>query len=82
MASINRPVRKPLRLPGFNYANTGMYFVTICTRTMQEQRFGTIVEGQVILNDAGVMVAATWETNIGRYPSAALVAFVVMPNHM
>jgi len=58
-----------------------MYFVTICAQYM-ESRFGEIEDGRLVLNDAGVMVASTWEANATRYRGVALDAFVVMPNHM
>lgn len=74
------PVRKPPRLSGFDYAACGMYFITICVQHM-ESRFGAIDDGGVRLNEAGVMIASTWEANATRYPGVALDAFVVMANH-
>lgn len=76
-----QPVRKPTRLRGVDYAAAGAYFVTMCVQHM-EPRFGTIRDGQVILNTAGEMVARVWEENIARYPGTELDAYVVMPNHM
>jgi REP element-mobilizing transposase RayT len=75
------PFRKSPRLTGFDYATAGAYFVTICTHHM-EPRFGSVVNRMLTLNDAGQMVASHWETNIERYPGAALDAFVIMPNHL
>jgi REP element-mobilizing transposase RayT len=75
------PVRKPLRLGGFDYSSCGIYFVTVCVQHM-ESRFGAIEDGQVALNDAGLMVASIWESNATRYSGIALDAFVVMPNHL
>lgn len=76
-----RAVRKPTRIPGFDYAAAGMYFVTMCVRHM-EPRFGAIENGEVRLNAAGEMVARMWRRNIERYQGVALDLFVVMPNHM
>lgn len=28
---MNRPERKPNRLPGYDYSSPGAYFITICT---------------------------------------------------
>lgn len=75
------PTRKPNRLPGFDYASCGMYFVTICVQHM-ESRFGAIDDGCIRLNEAGLMIASAWEENASRYPGVALDAFVVMPNHV
>lgn len=76
-----RPVRKPTRLPRFDYASAGMYFITICVQGM-ESRFGEIANADVRLNEAGEMVAELWEENAERYAGIALDAFVVMPDHM
>src|SRR5215204_502924 len=81
MRANTLPVRKPTRLAGFDYASCGMYFITICVQNM-ERRFGEIDDGLLALNDAGTMVASTWESNVARYPGSALDLYVVMPNHM
>lgn len=72
---------KSLRIVGFDYSNTGAYFLTICTRNM-EPRFGNVVESGMALNDAGMMIGAIWESNADRYPDLALDTFIVMPNHL
>jgi REP element-mobilizing transposase RayT len=74
-------IRKPLRRAGFDYANCGMYFITICVQHM-ESRFGHINDNQAVLNGAGLLIASTWEANAARYDDTALDQFVVMPNHM
>lgn len=76
-----RPVRKPTRIPGYDYATAGMYFMTMCVQH-RESRFGTFEHSAVCLNAAGEMVARVWQENIERYPGAALDLFVVMPDHM
>ncbi len=48
----------------------------------KELRFGTIEDGLVQLNEAGAMVSSSWESNVSRYPGAALDVFVVMPDHI
>lgn len=78
---MQHPVRKPLRLPGYDYSEPGMYFVTICTRNM-ECRFGEIVEGQMLMNRAGIMVENDWHANANRYGGIVMDSFIVMPNHV
>lgn len=80
-ANQQRPVRKPTRLPGFDYASAGMYFITICTQGM-DARFGDFADDDVQLNEAGLMVAKVWEENATRYEGIALDAYVIMPDHM
>jgi len=43
--------------------------------------FGEIVDGKMILNDAGRMVENEWLKIPNRFPNTQLHEFVVMPNH-
>ena len=72
--------RRSIRLRGYDYASPGAYFVTMCA---QDRRclFGTIIAGELLLNDAGRMVAAIWEGLPERFPTIVLDAYVVMPDH-
>lgn len=72
--------RRSLRLQGYDYAQAGAYFVTICTQG-RECLFGQIVDGEMLLNDAGRMVQAEWEALPGRFTGIDVDAFIVMPNH-
>jgi REP-associated tyrosine transposase len=79
-----RPVerrRHPLRLRGFDYAQPGLYFVTICTHN-RVCLFGEIDGGQMRLSEAGRTVARAWQQLPVRFPSVSTDAFVVMPNHV
>jgi len=44
--------------------------------------FGEIVEGVMHLNEAGHIVAWTWQDLSNHVPNGILDAFVVMPNHV
>ena len=79
MRYITHP-RKNIRLPYYDYTSGGMYFITICTRH-REAFFGTITDGELILNDAGAMVKHTWQTIPDRFPSVYLHEYIIMPNH-
>ena len=72
--------RKSIRLEGFDYSHVGYYFVTICVHHRMNL-FGNIVNGQVVLNDAGHMVKSVWDELPMHYP-IEIDAFVVMPNHI
>ena len=52
--------RRSIRLKGYDYRQPGAYFVTICTRRWQHL-FGEIVNGQMIRNAIGEIVAAEWQ---------------------
>ncbi|MEZ5540029.1 MAG: transposase [Pseudomonadales bacterium] len=73
--------RRSVRLRGYDYAQAGAYFVTICTQN-RECLFGEIVDGMMVLNDAGRMVKHSWQWLASQYDYVGLDAWVVMPNHL
>lgn len=73
--------RRSLRLKGHDYAEAGAYFVTVCTQG-RTWMFGEVVGDSVVLNDAGRSVQDVWNGLPSRFPTIALDAFVVMPNHV
>jgi putative transposase len=70
-----------LRLPGYDYAQPGAYFVTAVVLD-RACLFGTVSNCNVVLNDLGNMVQFHWEALSGRFPSVSLDVFIVMPNHL
>jgi REP element-mobilizing transposase RayT len=76
-----RPNRRSLRLKGYDYAQAGAYFVTICTQG-RVCLFGEVVDGEMRLNAAGAVVDAEWHGLPRRFPGIQTDAFVVMPNHV
>jgi putative transposase len=73
--------RRPIRLDGYDYAETGAYFVTICTQG-HVCLFGEIADDQMNVNEAGSMVQTAWDELSSHYPGVSTDAFVVMPNHV
>jgi len=73
--------RQSVRLKEYNYSSVGAYFITICVQG-RECLFGEIVAGEIRLNDAGRLVAASWHGLPGRFQHVILDEFVVMPNHV
>jgi len=72
--------RKQQRLIHFDYTTPGAYFVTICVSDMQ-CKLGDVVEGQMVLNEAGELVKTCWLDLPHHYSNCDLDEFVVMPNH-
>jgi putative transposase len=68
-------------LRGYDYSAPGAHFVTACTQN-RECLFGDIVDGVMVCNDAGRMVADVWYSLTTHYPHAVLDAFTMMPNHV
>lgn len=75
------PRRKNLRMQGWDFTSPGWYFLTLCTKGMRSV-FGTIVNGRMILNDAGRHADAFWREIPAHFPHAVVDEHVVMPNHV
>ena len=75
------PRRRALRLQGFDYAQSGAYFVTICADE-RAPLFGEILDGTVRLSDAGLIVDACWRAIPEHASHVVLDAYVVMPDHL
>jgi REP element-mobilizing transposase RayT len=73
--------RRSIRLPAYDYAGPGAYFVTICTHN-RDSLFGQVGDGEMRLNRVGEMVSAEWLRMPVVRPKVVSDAFVVMPNHM
>ncbi|MBK9124089.1 MAG: hypothetical protein IPM16_13370 [Chloroflexi bacterium] len=73
--------RRSIRLQGYDYTQSGAYFVTICTRD-RTCLFGEIADGTMTLNPVGEVVQACWDAIPTHFPTVELDAFVVMPNHV
>ena len=70
------------RAQWWDYANNGMYFVTICTQH-RKHFFGKIFDRKMELNKIGEIVVREWKRTFDMRPDMNLCmdAFVVMPNH-
>ena len=72
--------RRSIRLPQYDYAQPGVYFVTICTHE-HECVLGEIVDGVMILNDWGIVADRFWDEVSAHFHGVAVDAHVIMPNH-
>ena len=73
--------RRSIRLTGYDYKQSGAYFVTIVTRN-RLCLFGDISDGEMVLSDTGRIAKASWVGLSSRFPTVSLDSFVVMPNHI
>ena len=69
------------RLKDYDYSQPGAYFVTTCTH-QKVCLFGEVVDGEIILNDAGKIVRECWLDLPNHYSNVQLDEFIVMPNHV
>ena len=72
--------RRSIRLRGYDYSRSGLYFITICTRN-RLHLFGKIINGIMALNDAGKMVEQIWNKIPNDFNHTRLHEFIIMPNH-
>src|SRR5260221_5654540 len=73
--------RRSIRLDGYDYAQEGAYFITICTHH-REELFGEVQDGAMLLNANGHLVTEHWQKLPDFHLNLALDVFVVMPNHL
>ena len=73
--------RRSIRLPEYDYASPGGYFVTICTAE-RACLLGTVEDGVFVPSRAGHIVAACWEEIPRHFSGVETDEFVVMPNHL
>ncbi len=71
---------KSARKLGYDYTSDGWYFVTICTKNM-EQFFGNITDGKMNLSEIGKIVENYWLEIPKHFPFVELDEFSIMPNH-
>jgi putative transposase len=73
--------RNTNRIPQHNYSAPGYYFITICTKNRLEL-FGTVKNGQIVLNDLGNMVNTWWQKTFEKYQNLLNDVYIIMPNHI
>ncbi|MGM0377476.1 MAG: transposase [Bacteroidota bacterium] len=73
--------RRSIRLQGYDYSSPGEYFITICTQN-RESLFGDVINGEMVLNDVGIIAREFWNRISERYENVVLDTFIVMPNHV
>ena len=66
--------RRSIRLKGYDYAQAGLYFITICCRD-RTCRFGSIEKGEMILNEYGQIATNEWMKLSERFLNFELDVF-------
>jgi REP element-mobilizing transposase RayT len=73
--------RHSIRLPSFDYASAGAYFVTIVT-AKRACVYGEVDDKTCRLSALGEIVESEWRKTAEIRDSVELDEFVVMPNHL
>lgn len=82
---IQRSVRKPTRLPAFDYSQCGGYFITICTDKKRKtlcniENSDILFQPAVKLTPLGEIVREVLEEQ--RFFGITLEKYIIMPNHV
>ena len=72
--------RRSIRLQSYDYSRKGFYFITICCQD-RACLLGEIINGEMILNEAGQMIESEWLKLKIRFPNIQYHEYVIMPNH-
>ncbi len=81
MPTEHRSLSRQYRLPYFNYASTGWYFVTICT-WQRATLFGRIENGTMIRSALGEIAEQHFLAMPEIFPFVTVEAHIVMQDHV
>ncbi|GAA4320470.1 transposase [Flaviaesturariibacter amylovorans] len=73
--------RVTTRLAGYDYAQDGTYFVTLCTQHRQ-RTLGILRNGSLAPSEIGKVAIRNWESIPDRFPFILLDTFQLMPDHL
>jgi REP element-mobilizing transposase RayT len=73
--------RRSIRLQGYDYSLNGVYFVTIVTQN-RKSLFGNIINGMMVLNEAGLMVQRIYNELPIFYNGFQIDVCQIMTNHI
>jgi REP element-mobilizing transposase RayT len=77
----DRHHRRSIRLRGYDYAQAGAYFVTVC-EIHRECIFGDVHDEEMCLNPLGEIADECWIALAQHFPHVELDKYVIMPNHV
>jgi len=73
--------KNSLRLSGYDYSQSGAYFVTILAHK-RLHLFGTLENSVVVTSSLGTIINNCWHEIPDHFSSVELGTFVIMPNHI
>ena len=81
------PVRKSIRLKGYDYSQAGYYFITGCVKNRHEILGSIVGSGfharpQVELTDIGIEIQKSIEYVRNNDENVEIPKYVIMPNHI
>ena len=73
--------RKSIRLPNYDYSQSGEYFITICVNN-RLNRLGNIFEGKSILSTEGKIIEKWIIQLTEKFKDVLVENYITMPNHI
>ena len=73
--------RKTIRLKDYDYSNSGLYYITICTECKQHL-FGNISNYEMTLSEAGILILKWFNKLESKFHNVKCFDHVIMPNHI
>ena len=73
--------RRSIRMRGYDYSQSGLYFVTICTQD-RWRLLAEVKNDELVLTDVGMMINDCWLKMQDRFPNVYVDYYVIMPDHM
>ncbi|WP_236972966.1 transposase [Membranihabitans marinus] len=73
--------RRSIRLKGYDYAQEGLYFITLCCQN-RLHLFGVIDNGKMELNSYGIIANQEWLNSPIIRKNIQFHEFIIMPNHI
>ncbi len=78
---VQRFHRRSIRVMGYDYSQTGAYFITLCT-WQKSLLFGEIFNNELVLNVFGRIALDEIKRLPVRFTNIRVESFVVMPDHI
>ncbi len=75
------PVRRSIRLRGFDYSSNNLYFVTLCVQD-RKPILSKVVGDRAFLSPYGRLADQLWANLPDKFEAIALDEYVIMPNHI
>ena len=79
---IMKKFRKNIRLQGYDYSRSGLYFVTVCTNFKEKILWQNVTDGNVSLSPAGKIVDDCINYIGENYDNVVIDKYCIMPNHI
>ena len=73
--------RKSIRLPNYDYSQSGEYFITICVNN-RLNRLGNVFEGKSILSSEGKIIEKWIIQLTEKFKDVLVENYIIMPNHI